>query len=589
MAGIDDLAQKLRGIDGKGYKAYKEVAGAWEAGVCTLFIDHVQGDPFAAPSRIRLRVPAGQAGFPSDLFSCRVRRVAMEDYLARRVSEAVRRVARGRGRRGSGKSGALEVDAGGQEVLERTAMRVTPEWVEARMYCGLPAAGRKVLGQQAAGMLCEEMPEVAEQALTWANTPHAGAFEHVTCVENQEHIRDRLNDMGLVAFVADGANLPRAGGDTQLPMPRDHAVPFVSPERLRVSMDLPNPVGRTSGLEEGARTISGMGLPKGVTLIVGGGYHGKSTLLNALERGVYPRIPGDGREYVVCDSGAVKIRAEDGRSVRRVDIGPFITNLPDGTDTSAFSTDNASGSTSQATNIVEAVEAGARVLLLDEDTSATNFMIRDVRMQKLVSKSREPITPFVDRVRGLYEDAGVSTILVMGGSGDYFEAADTVVMMDGYRPVDVTSRARDVARQYQTGRQAEAPGEASWTFSRNPDPDSFDPSRGKRDVKIDIRGADVIRYGDTNVDLAAVPQLAEPSQTRAAAMAVYLATQLFMDGGTPLAAVLEALERQLDERGLDILDPYHRQGRHPGSFARPRMLEVAAAINRMRDMRVKAD
>ena len=157
-----------------------------------------------------------------------------------------------------------------------------------------------------------------------------------------------------------------------------------------------------------------------------------------MELGIYSHIPGDGREYVATDPKAVKIRAEDGRFVEKVNISPFIKSLPLLRDTLRFSTDNASGSTSQAANIMEALEMGARVLLIDEDTSATNFMIRDRRMQELVQKAHEPITPFIDKVRQLYQDQRVSTILVMGGSGDYFEAADTVIWMNNYRPFAVT-------------------------------------------------------------------------------------------------------------------------------------------------------
>ena len=101
-----------------------------------------------------------------------------------------------------------------------------------------------------------------------------------------------------------------------------------------------------------------MGIRKGITLIVGGGYHGKSTLLKALEAGVYNHIAGDGREFVITDDTAFKLRAEDGRSITGVDISPFIKNLPNKKDTVHFSTEDASGSTSQAANLMEALESG---------------------------------------------------------------------------------------------------------------------------------------------------------------------------------------------------------------------------------------
>ena len=330
-----------------------------------------------------------------------------------------------------------------------------------------------------------------------------------------------------------------------------------------------------------------MGIPQGVTLIVGGGYHGKSTLLRALERGVYPHIPGDGREYIVTRADAVKIRAEDGRRVACVDISPFISELPYGRDTREFSSDDASGSTSQAANIIEALEVGARVLLLDEDTSATNFMVRDARMQALVHSDDEPITPFIDRVHELYARLGVSTVLVMGGSGDYFDVADTVIMMREYLPHAVTAAAKEIARLHPTDRRTEVRFPLSRVTPRIPLPESFNPSRGRREVKIDAKALDLILYGRDPIELRFVEQLVDRSQTRAIGYAIHLATQRFMDGKTPLADVLDRLEEFFDRSGLDVLDPFRRGERHPGAFARPRRYEIAAAINRLRTVRMR--
>ncbi|MBN2309736.1 MAG: ABC-ATPase domain-containing protein, partial [Candidatus Hydrogenedentes bacterium] len=473
----EDLRRTLSRIDGRGYKAYKDIQGDYRFPDMTLHIDHVQGDPFAAPSKVRIRLAQDTARFPTDLFANPVRRLALEDYLARRVQDAIRGTAAGR--RGTGKSGLIDIDAGRQEVLERTAVVITEDWVEARLTVGLPAAGRRVLGRQADAMLTEELPDIAAEALRWAHTPQKEARAFVECVENQEHIRAELPTRGLVAFVADGAVLPRRSGASDAPLARKEAIPFRAPDSLRVTIGLPNPIPTPDGP---AAAIAGMGVPRGVTLIVGGGYHGKSTLLKALERGVYPHIPGDGREYVVTDPDAAKIRAEDGRRVEAVDISPFIDNLPYGRSTSAFSTDDASGSTSQAANIIEAIEVGARVLLLDEDTSATNFMVRDARMQALVHKEHEPITPFLDRVRELYDLHGVSSVLVMGGCGDYFDVAHTVILMRDYLPADATGEARAVAQSHGSARQPEHTEPMPPGTPRIPLPESFDPSRGRRDV-----------------------------------------------------------------------------------------------------------
>lgn len=579
---MHELRQTLTRIDGRGYKAYKDIEGQYDFTGGTLYIDHVQGDPFASPSKIRVRVPQAVARLPSDLHQNRVRRVALQDFLARRVRHAIQRTAQGR--RGIGKSGLIAVDAGGQEVLERTALLITPEWIEVRMQVGLPAAGRTVLGRQAEAMLCSEIPTIVQHSLHWDNVPQLDGQRFVECVENQEHIRSRLESLGLVAFVGDGAILPRESGASDRPLAADQAVAFQSPETFRVTIEVPNPIDGHKGPQ---RSITGMGIPHGVTLIVGGGYHGKSTLLRALERGIYPHIPGDGREYVVTRPDAVKIRAEDGRRVEQVDISPFIANLPYGRSTTAFSTDNASGSTSQAANILEALEIGTRVLLLDEDTSATNFMVRDARMQALVPKEHEPITPFLDRVRELYDTFGVSSLLVMGGAGDYFEVADSVIMLRKYLPFDVTARAKEVMRLYPSQRRAEVTAPFNTVTARIPLAESFDASRGRREVKIDAKDRDLILFGSDPIGLHYVEQLVDLSQTRAVGYAIHLATERFMDGKATLREVAERIEQFLDHEGLDALDPFRRHDRHPGNFARPRVYEIVAAINRLRTVQMR--
>jgi predicted ABC-class ATPase len=578
----DDLRHTLGRIDGRGYKAYKEIQGSFDFPRFTLHVDHVQGDPYATPSKLRVRMPMREAGLPPPLFEGAVRRLACEDFLARRVRAATRRG--GRERLGSGKSGLIEVDAGGQEVLERTAAVVTPDWAEIRLQLGLPAAGRRVLGRQAEGLLCRDLPRIAEAGLCWSKLPHDDARGFVECVENQEHIRARLGELGLVAFVGDGSILPRESGASDRPLRGPRAVPFRSPEPLRVSVPVPNPVEGPDGPVD---SVTGMGIRRGVTLIVGGGYHGKSTLLHALERGVYPHVPGDGREWVVSAPDLVKIRAEDGRRVEQVDISAFITDLPQDRSTSAFASDDASGSTSQAANIVEAIEAGATGLLLDEDTSATNFMVRDARMQALVNKEFEPITPFLERVRELSDTLGVSTVLVMGGCGDYFDVADCVISMREYRPFEVTGEARRIAAEHDSGRRNEAPAPLDRITPRIPLAQSFDPSRGRREVKIDARDLDLIQFGSDPIDLRCVEQLVDRSQTRAIGNAIHLATRRFMDGRATLREVIESLEAFFDERGLDELDPFHRREQHPGNLARPRRFEIAAAINRLRTLRMR--
>ena len=573
MAAENDLRRILNRIDGKGYPVYKDIRGVYEFAGFFLLVDHVQGDPFATPSRLRVRVPQTVARYPPDTYEPHSGNVALADFLTRAFDAACSQLSRtGRSvarRRGSGKSGLMAIDRPGQQVLERSSVLVDEEAVETRFVVGLPAAGRRVLGRQAVAVLCDDLPRAVESALRFEANNRAALYRHLQAAEDADHLRSLLAGRGLVAFVADGALLPRRSGVDDRPL-RQGAVPFQSPPSLSVEFELPN-----------AGPVSGLGIPAGVTLIVGGGYHGKSTLLNALERGVYNHIPDDGRELVVTDDGAVKIRAEDGRSVAGVDISPFIGTLPNGADTRRFSTANASGSTSQAANIVEALEAGARVLLVDEDTAATNFMIRDHRMQELIAKEREPITPFIDKVRQLYDEHGVSTVLVMGGSGDYFDVADTVIAMDAYLPRDVTGQAQAIAARYQAERRPEGGDRFGAVTARVPLAKSLDPSKGRREVKISARGVKTILFGKNEIDLSAVEQLVDPSQLNAIGQALYYARQRYMDGGRTLPEILDAVIADLDHEGLDVLDR-----RSVGDLARFRRYELAAALNRLRTLRV---
>ena len=569
MRNATELENVLQRIDGKGYKAYHEIKGKWRIGDFTLVVDHVQGDPFAAPSRVRVLVPPEVAALPSESLTSDARLVGVAAFLARRFGEAARSVARNRG---SGKSGTIEIETPGQEVLRQSAITVQPDGaVEARFTVGLPAAGRRVLGAEAMALLTGDVPTVVSASLT--DHVSDDLMSHALVNEDADALRRALAGLGLVAFVADGASLPRRSGIDQRPMEGERVVEFESPESMRVTVELPN-----------AGRVQGMGVPLGVTLIVGGGYHGKSTLLEALERGVYNHRPGDGRECVATLVSAVKVRAEDGRSVAGVDISPFIGNLPGGEDTRAFSTSNASGSTSQAASIMEAVEAGATVLIVDEDTAATNFMIRDRRMQELVPKRSEPITPFVDRVRQLYETWGVSSVLVLGGSGDYLDVADTVVMMDHYAAHDITDKARRVAADLPTGRTSEAADDLGARPTRVPLPGSVDPSRGKRDSDIKVHSIGRVRFGRAELDLSGVEQLVSRAQTRAVCRALALLGERFIDGQTTVAQLLGTVDRILAEGGLDVLD-----ARRTGDMAAFRRFELVAALSRLRSLEVAAE
>ncbi|MEG3896402.1 MULTISPECIES: ABC-ATPase domain-containing protein [unclassified Microcoleus] len=578
MINKETLQRHLLQLDNRGYKAYKDIQGNYDFSEFTLIIDYVQGDPFASPSKFRVRVPPNIAQIPCQLFNSRSREIALRDYLTRQFEKAAYSIST---KRGTGKSGMIAVTRFGQEVLERTSAFIISSntsdledlgGVELRFAVGLPASGRSILGRQAAEMLCEDIPEIVSKSLKYANLNAAECRRHVETVEDADWLREQLAEKGLVAFVADGSILPRRSGVDNSPL-LNNAVAFQSPPSLKVDFNCPN-----RGL------ISGMGIPAGITLIVGGGYHGKSTLLRAIELGVYNRIPGDGREFVVTNPAAVKIRAEDGRSVAGVNISPFINQLPQGRDTSQFYTENASGSTSQAANIIEALEVGRMpFLLVDEDTAATNFMIRDRRMQELIAKDKEPITPFIDKVKQLYADCGVSTVLVMGGSGDYFDVADTVIAMDNFQAYNVTEKAKKIAINYSISRAAEGGKNFGKITQRVPIPASLDPSLGRRDVRVKVRDVDELAFGSEEIDLGAVEQIVDSGQLRAIAAAMVYAKQQYMDGKRTLSEIIDLVMADIDAQGMDILSPFPE-----GDFAMFRRFELAAAINRLRSLSVVA-
>jgi len=556
---MDKLERLLDQIDRRGYKAYKQIQGDYQFPGFLLRIDHVQGDPFADPSRCRIFIKATTIALAEGLYSNAIRRIALEDFLGRCFAVAIKQHVKGK--RGAGKSGEITIAAYGQQVLLRNAVLVRDGGVELRFRLGLPADGRSVNARQAKVMMLEELPRLVQAGLLSVDA--AAVQGHVDSVEDQDYLRQQLESRGLLAFVADGAVLPRVSGIDDRPLA--DAVVFRAPDSLAVELN------RLHG-----DPLRGLGIAKGVSLIVGGGYHGKSTLLHAIERGVYDHIPGDGRERVVTDASAFKIRAEDGRAISGIDISPFISNLPQGKDTRCFSTQNASGSTSQAANIIEALAAGAKTLLIDEDTSATNFMIRDQRMQALVAKEKEPITPLVQRIQDLSHSHGVSVVLVMGGSGDFFDVADRVIMMDNYIPEDVSAEAKKLA---QTAPMQESGPLEIATHNRVPKPQCLSPCVREGRDKIQAFETRALRYGRQEIDLARVEQLVDSAQLRAIAYLIRHYAERYAPEKMDLVAGLGKALQDVETSGLDQVTPYII-----GSLAMPRLQELVAVVNRMRGL-----
>ena len=563
MKGSMELKNELFKIDGKGYKAYKALEGRYDFKKYVLSIDHVQGDPFASPSRVRVIIDNKVAQIPEELFDNKNKEIAVCDFLTRLFSKNIRN--QSEKIFGSGKSGLIEISRCPQEILERTAIIRNKSFFETRFYVGFPARGRSVLARELEKIIFNIIPNIVESTFIYENIDKLALINRVKLMEDQCFIRENLKEKGLVAFVANGSILPRESGISARPL-RD-GKKFVSPQALEVEFDTPN-----------RGKIKGMGIPKGITLIVGGGYHGKSTLLKALELGIYNHIEGDGREFVITDESALKVRAEDGRAITSTDISLFINNLPNGKDTVKFNTENASGSTSQAANIIEAIEGKAKVLLIDEDTSATNFMIRDDIMQQLVVKEKEPITPFIDVAKSLYKRLGISTILVAGSCGDFFDIADLVIQMDCYEPYEVTTKAKELSRGKISLRDDL---DIHIDFGRVLVKGSI--SEGPKGIKIKNLGKDGLSINKENIDLKSVEQIVDSEQINTIGMTIKFIEDKYSGKDLTVEKIVDEIEKNLTKNliGID-----NTKGGN-GSLAMPRKQEILCAINRLRTLKIK--
>ena len=563
MKGSMELKNELFKIDGKGYKAYKALEGRYDFKKYVLSIDHVQGDPFASPSRVRIIMDNKIAQIPEELFDNKNKEIAVCDFLTRLFSKNIRN--QSEKIFGSGKSGLIEISRCPQEILERTAIIRNKNFFEVRFYVGFPARGRSVLARELEKIIFNIIPNIVESTFIYENIDKLALINRVKLMEDQCFIRENLKEKGLVAFVANGSILPRESGVSARPL-RD-GKKFISPQALEVEFDTPN-----------RGKIKGMGIPKGITLIVGGGYHGKSTLLKALELGIYNHIEGDGREFVITDESALKVRAEDGRAITSTDISLFINNLPNGKDTVKFNTENASGSTSQAANIIEAIEGKAKVLLIDEDTSATNFMIRDDIMQQLVIKEKEPITPFIDVAKSLYKRLGISTILVAGSCGDFFDIADLVIQMDCYEPYEVTTKAKELSRGKISLRDDL---DIYIDFGRVLVKGSI--SEGPKGIKIKNLGKDGLSINKENIDLKSVEQIVDGEQINTIGMTIKFIEDKYSGKDLTVERIVDEIEKDLTKSliGIDNIKGGN------GSLAMPRKQEILCAINRLRTLKIK--
>lgn len=582
---LNELTSHLHAIDGRSYAAYKAIVGRYRSPLgWVLYIDRIQPDPYAPPTAIRVVLPlaltgadARLTGFTprlngtnSHLTASPTRAVALRDYLARTLRELL-------------KGQAISIAPAGQEILERSSVNLHETWqddfstpafnapgpyLELRLRWSLPAFGREIAGRQAARNLNLDLARAVAGLDLRESELGAEAWKHCQVAEDHAALQEILVERGWVAFLADGANLARRSGVSQLPL--EGGVPLTAPETLAQTVQLPH-----------AGVVRGTAIPAGVTAIAGGGYHGKSTLLNAIARGIYPHIPGDGRELVATVPEAMAVRAADGRAVTGVDLRPFISHLPGrDADPAQFTTANASGSTSQAASIMESLELWGQpaqaALLLDEDTCATNLLIRDQRMRALVSSEREPITPLVDRIRALHRERGISTLIVMGGSGDYLDVADQVLIMDSYRLVDATAQARQVCdSQPRVDTSLPDFPLPAQRLPQRPEAKRRGPSRTR------ALGTQRLVLDRHEVDVADVSGLVDEGQALAVAWALRALLERHFDGRTSLPQALAQVAKRLDDVGLDALGEAH-----PAFLVRPRLVDVGAAVNRLRSLQV---
>ncbi|MFC1560962.1 ABC-ATPase domain-containing protein [Candidatus Latescibacterota bacterium] len=565
MLNVDILKRKLESIDDEDYGAYQSLIGEYDLSKYKLIIDQIPKDPYAPPHTgiYRIQVRPGDEQVINLKIDSKINEIAFRDFLARCFYDASQKVSKGR--RGTGYSGIITINQPGQSILERSCVVINDNIIEVRCFLGLPASGRKINVKVAEDMLFKELPEIVNLSLFKDNINSNTLNKHIEITEDAEYLRNKLDSLGIVSFIANDSILPRESGSSDKPMNKELVVPFVSPESLSVEIKLPH-----------AGMVKGMGIPEGVSLIVGGGYHGKSTLLNAIELGIYNHIPGDGRELCVSLPQTIKVRSYSGRYIIKTDISPFIRNLPLQKDTMSFSTENASGSTSQSASIIEAIEVGANVLLMDEDTCATNFMIRDKKMQQLVHKADEPITTYIDKVKQFYSEKKISTILVLGGVGDYFDVSDQVIQMIKYEPFDVTHKAHEISRISPTKRTIEDEGHPFHTKERIPFPESINPCNEYGKKGIYTSEVHRLTFGKNNIDMTDLEQLIELSQTKAIGYAMDYARK-YMDKKSSLKEVIVHVMNDIEENGLDILS-----NKISGNFAWFRGLELALTFNRLR-------
>ncbi|MEA2067995.1 MAG: ABC-ATPase domain-containing protein [Verrucomicrobiota bacterium] len=564
----------LTELDGQPFSEYQQVVGDFDF---TRYVIKCAAIDFeseeADTPTFSIRVPQTIAEIPEYLFDSPVRRTAMEDLLLRSLATNIDKIANydhnGIARRHIGMS------TPNQKILPRNALLLTKEYIEVRVQISLPVQpmvidGERLLsidGEMAQQIFFEDLPEVVSNSLLYCNIDAADADAHVNNMEDADRLRQYLSASGQVAFVAEGALVTRISGSD-----------FPDYERL-------SPVEVDSALIEEVEVphsgaVRGIGIPNGLTLVLGESNSGRVDLMDAIAQGIYNHVPGDGREHVVTVADAVNIRSEMGRSIQKVDISAFAKELPDGGDPASYSVQSAGSFTSQAASTVEALEAGARVLLFDEHSSSSTFLSSDTRVSSLLGASSR--NTLAARARQMVDELGIS--LVVAGSSliaEFIPIADKVLKVENFCVSDITEEAKALEIVASTVADSSVNLSSMLSRSRWVMPSSIDPSIGREDLVIQTDDQDYLQFGRALIDLDAIRQIADADQARTIGFVLYYAKLRYMDEGYPLREILDLVDRDLSNEGLNALSRDLR-----GDLARPRRYEVAAALNRLPAFRV---
>ena len=558
------LYQKIRTLNGKNYGLYKSLADKpWDFGDFALEFLHVQGDPYAPASRVVIKANLSMLGYAGEWGGEFERRLALSDFLHRKLSRLVKE-------KYPEKDAAIVFDTAGPEMLVRNSLWIDNGELRACLQVRLPGDGRKIQAEAAAEILTMVLPDLVSAGLYYSKSDEPELQQYYRVLAERKEILSQLAARGLCAFVPDGAVLPRASGLSELPL--EGAVAFTAPEQMAVTLNVCG------------RDIRGMGIPKGITVITGGAFHGKSTLLQALTRAVYPHIPGDGREGIVIDESALRVGVEDGRSVRGTDLSMFVRDLPGGVSTKDFNTLSASGSTSEAANLLEAMEAGAQTFLIDEDSSAVNFLIRDIRVRKLLGDDREPLIPLTDRIKEISAQ-GYSFILVAGACGDYLDLADNIVIMANYK---AECAKNVIARSDEVATKQSIVAQRAFAAYMQPLQKSVRPtSQVERQVKVKLSGDTLLQIGFLVSDTSRLNTLVDKQQRLGAGFVLLNLLQNAAsnsessdasNAGDSVAVTIQKLHEKIQNVGFRNLP----QGMSR-EMSLPRVVDIACVAFRLRE------